>query len=289
MTFKRPRKDDTSQIADINANTGIRTDDAASCWFQNSYLYTNGRQRVGEYVKSGTYYYELCVNGIYASAGDTVRTNAKKHNRSYIGSDFDIPNHWFKFTGCKMESTIGSSDYYFFENYNTVINSDAPDNERPMPAKSQYGEYWDNCLYFTNTIQDVFYLNCINDLPGGITIRNSYLENAELEHRYQPPFRIGCNQLDISSECNKNICPTYSDSCIFSACGKSYPWIRFENNYYAFKFSIYWFEKDWRQYVKKNNTMSIEQFANLTCSYSSNCYTVNDKKNHIIMSNLMAE
>ena len=281
-TFVRP--DGNGTEITINANTGIRTEDAASCWFQNSYLYTNGRQRVGTYSGSGTYYYNMCVNEdvpvniILDSTGKKIGTKTKKHNRSYIGSDFSIPNHWFKFTGCEIESTIGCSDYYFYEGYLAVVNPKVDVATRKNPCKSQYGEYWDNCSYTTNTTQDVFFLNCINDLLGGITIRNSYLENTELTYRYQPPFRIGCNRENRNGNSCVNVCPVYPDSCILSAYGKSYPWLRFENNFYEDKFSIYQKWGKWYFYIKDstdNALMTMQNFVKFTGSYSSNCYYQN--------------
>ncbi len=251
----------------------IYAQNACNCWLQNSYVYYNGRHRVtSEYLPSEY------VKKMF---------DDKQHRRMYIGQDFKTPNHWLKFTGCEFVSKKKSSDKYFYERYHSVTNSNIDVSLRKEPSPSQYGEYWDNCSLVVATEQDVFYLNCINDFPGGITIRNTYMKNVELEERYQPPFRIGCDQENRDSNYCKNVCPVYPDSCILSAFGKRYPWIRFENNFYAYKFSIYWDKTSWRQYIKSSSDISVEQFLKLTGSYSSKCYTVDDNGNYLSMIDLM--
>ena len=247
---------------------------ACNCWMQNSYVYYIGKHRV-------TYEYQE------SNMLSTVFSD-KKHRRMFIGPDFDIPNHWLKFTGCEFFSTYVYANRYFGEGYYTVVNPKVEINKRKAPFLSQYGEYWDNCSIFVQTEQEVFGLNCINDLPGGITIRNSYLENIKLEGRSkQPPFTVACDRENRGSNYCKNVCPVYPDSCILSAFGKTHPWIRFENNFYAFKFSNNWACTDWSQYIVAISTMPVDQFVKSTGSYSFDCYTVDDKGKYLSMVNLM--
>ncbi len=246
---------------------------ACNCWMQNSYAYYKGKHRVTSIYYPSSYVYDMFVG--------------KKHRRMYIGSDFKVPNHCLKFTGCEFFSTRVDANRYFYERYNSVVDSELQKN----PTLSQYGEYWDNCSLFVATKQEVFGLNCINDLPGGITIRNSYLENIELVDRKQlAPFTIGCDREDRDSNYCKNVCPVYPDSCILSAFGKIYPWIRFENNFYAFKFSKNWASTDWSQYIvpiSAVSAVSVEQFVKSTGSYSSDCYKIDDEGKYLSMVDLM--
>lgn len=273
-TFIRPNSNGTEIT--INANTGIRTEDAASCWFQNSYLYTNGNQRVGAYSGSDTYYYNMCVredipvNIILDNTGKKIGAKTKKHNRSYIGSDFSIPNHWFKFTGCDMVSEFGTTNYYFYEGYYSVVDPKVATH--PDPCKSQYGEYWDNCYFETNTGQVVFRMYCSNDLPGGITIRNSYLENTKGTDK--PPFRQCC----IYSTCtdSNSICPVVNN-CIFAKHGKTRVWTRFEND--IFKNICRNESNNWKHLVTYDgNIASTSNAVNMSNSYGSGCYKISGGK-----------
>lgn len=248
----------------------IYAENACNCWMQNSYAYYKGKHRVTSIYYPSAYVYDMFVD--------------KKHRRMYIGSDFKVPNNYLKFTGCEFFSTHVDANRYFYERYNSVVDSKLQKN----PTLSQYGEYWDNCSLFVATKQEVFSLNCINDLPGGITIRNSYLENIELVDREQlAPFTIGCDREDRDSNYCKNVCPVYPDSCILSAFGKIYPWIRFENNFYAFKFSKNWASNDWSQYIVPIRAVSVEQFVKSTGSYSSDCYKIDDEGKYLSMVDLM--
>lgn len=252
------------------STTFIYAGKACNCWLQNSYAYYKGQHRV-------TYEYQE------SNMLSTVFKD-KKHRRMFIGPDFDIPNHWLKFTGCEFFSTYKIANRYFGEGYESVVDS----KRQKAPFLSQYGEYWDNCSLFVATEQEVFGLNCINDLPGGINIRNSYLENIELEDRDQlAPFTVVCKRTNRDNNYCKNVCPVYPDSCILSAFGKIYPWIRFENNFYAFNFSLNWACNDWSQYIVPISAVSVEQFVKSTGSYSSDCYKIDDKGKYLSMVDLM--
>ncbi len=204
----------------INPNTGLYVHSACSCWFQNSYLYTNGRQRVGAYDTEDVHYRLM---NIKTPENTLANVDDKKHRRIYIGSDFSIPNHWFKFTGCDIESTYGADDYYFYEvTYNSLYS----------PASAQFGEYMDNCYYTINTSLEMFRLLAVNDLHGGITYRNCYMKNKS-GSKYQPPFRMWCNYPELKDEtpCKDNTCPVnQAYGCAIYKSGKKYPWVRFENN-----------------------------------------------------------
>lgn len=248
----------------------IYAEEACNCWLQNSYVYYTGRHRKTTSQPKAHY-----VSRMFED---------KKHRRMFIGEDFKTPNHWFKFTGCEFESNHKTWDGYFSDGHSSVINPDSADFGKPY--KANYGEYWENCLWTVSTDQEILRLYCINDFPQGITIRNSYLRDTDLLKRSQPPFRYVCNYLNLSSDYCENVCPLHPDSCIFSSFGKAYPWIRFENNIYEYRFSIYETWDKWFFYTEDCN-MSIAQFVKLTGSYSSNCHRKDKNGKYILMDNLM--
>ena len=219
-TFYRPNYKNQSQIDTINPNLGLYVESACSCWFQNSYLSTNGRQRSTSRPTGESYYRNMSIKPDDSTDESFVD---KRHMRNFIGEKFDIPNHWFKFTGCDVESSYGEDDYYFYEVTNKNLYS---------PISAQFGEYLDNCSYTINTSSEMFRFLAVNDLFGGITYRNCYMKN-KTDSKDQPPFRMWCNYPSLKNEtpCEDNTCPvnqTYG--CAIYASGKKYPWVRFENN-----------------------------------------------------------
>ena len=254
-------------IGNNNPNKGLYVRSACSCWFQNSYLYTNGRQRVGAYDTEDAHYHKM---NIKTPQNTLANVDDKKHRRIYIGEDFDVPNHWFKFTGCKMESTYSETDYYFYEVINKHFSS---------PAKAQFGEFLDNCSYSYNATSENYRIMAINDLFGGITYRNCYMKNlAQTEKIVQPPFGHHCNLQASSGDLKDYFCK-YNPNvvCSLLKANKKYPWLHFENNIYD-NFSIYHSSNSWQYYFKSfkagaaQNRLTHSQVANLIGAYSSNCF-----------------
>ena len=239
--------------------------DACKCWVQNSYISSVGRQRVCTPIDTNSYYYQMCtrtdipVNTIRDSDGKIIGTKTKNHRRMFIGENFDIPNHWFKFTGCKMVSYYGW-DYYFIEGYNEVLN------ENRTPSLSQYGEYWDNCVFEDNTDQVLFRLYCINDLPGGMTVRNSLLSHKT--GALKSPFRFWCQRKISNTE--NSIC-SICNNCLYAEYYKVLPWIRLENNIFIdFGKSDKWDGN--YLYLTAGDLLSVNQAKQLSNSYYNNCY-----------------
>ena len=247
------RYDDNGNQYDDNPNLGLYIRSACSCWFQNSYLYTNGRQRVCTYKTEDHHYKIMSIKALSSTDEDFVD---KKHKRIFIGENFDIPNYWFKFTGCDFIYTQGIYNTYFYEKISSGISFEN--------KKSQYCEYWDNCYYLTNTNQVVFRLYCSNDFPGGLTFRNSYFENNKGTSK--APFRYCCLN---------GIC---SCCCPYLDIGKCFPWLHFENN--VFNTSISGSSNsDWSFLVttdlSSGTNLQTSQAIKISNSYMATCYIFN--------------
>jgi len=267
VSFDRPNSEDPSKIDTINPNIGLYVGSACLCWFQNSYLSTNGRQRVATYTSGETYYRNMSIKPADCTDDSFVD---KRHMRTFIGNNFDIQNHWFKFTGCDMKSTYGETDYYFYEVINKHFSS---------PAKAQFGEFLDNCSYSYNATSENYRIMAINDLFGGITYRNCYMKNlAKTGTIVQPPFGHHCNLHASSGDLKDYFCK-YNPNvvCSLLKANKKYPWLHFENNIYD-NFSIYHSSNSWQYYFKSfkdgaaQNRLTHSQVANLIGAYSSNCF-----------------
>ena len=214
---------------------------ACNCWLQNSYVYYEGQHRV-------TYEYQE------SNMLSTVFED-KKHRRMFVGPIFDIPNHWFKFTGCELVADKKEC-YYFDKSY------DAP--------KTVFNEYWDNCMLIYSKQKDFFRLRCINSLPAGITIRNSYLKDTFAETVYAP-FRFQCGQ----ANCN---CLT-ENTCSKKQLGKRFPFVHYENNildrFYYSRADTFWgyhistFQADAHQFT-------IPEAVAISGSYVSGVYRLRD-------------
>ena len=126
-TFDRPNAENQSQIDTINPNLGLYVESACSCWFQNSFLSTNGRQRATSYTTGESYYRNMSIKPDDSTDENFVD---KRYMRNFIGENFDIHNHWFKFTGCEFKTTK-QDEYYFPEAFGV--------------SKTVFHEYWDNC------------------------------------------------------------------------------------------------------------------------------------------------
>jgi len=241
------------------STTFIYAQNSCNCWMQNSYVKYNGKHRVTYEDQESEYLSHMFADD--------------KHRRLYIGPDFDIPNHWFKFTGCEIESIYGSESKYFAEVFNEVGYS--------SPDKSQFGEYSDNCSYSFNRSTEIYRILAINNMFGGITYRNCYMKNMSAS-KNQPPFGHLCHLEDAGEKFDEHICP-YNDSvaCVLLKNNKKYPWMHFENNIYD-SFSLYYYKNSWDYYFKSfkeklaQNRLTNEQAATLLGAYSSNCYNFID-------------
>lgn len=200
----------------------------------------------------------------------------KKHRRMFIGPDFDIPNHWFKFTGCEFESTTKTGDIKYFSGLFNEIGYLLAD-------KSQFGEYSDNCSYSFNRNLEIYRILAINNMFGGITYRNCYLKNLSAG-KDQPPFRMWCKYPALSdvSPCESNTCPVNpSFACALYATGKKYPWIRFENNifdnfmYPVNNISWYLLLKEGKPKDTTYNAPQRSLVPNYLNAYLSNGYKLN--------------
>lgn len=258
-TFYRPNAKNTSQINTINPNTGLYVESACSCWFQNSYLSTNGRLRATSSPAGEGYYYNMSIKPDDSTDENFVD---KRHMRNFIGENFDIPNHWFKFTGCELISNMHLKNYYFYEDINRVASSDTA-----VPKIYQFGEYWDNCNFDTNTSEDLFYMYCINNLPGGLTIRNSYLKNINPNGTPKPPFRIYCWQEGCNEE--NNICKLRSN-CLHAQYGKWFTSLHLEN--VAFKNICTNSYNSWEHIIARGGHLSsVNDAVSISNSYAFNC------------------
>ncbi|MBQ3498295.1 MAG: hypothetical protein IJA87_04105 [Clostridia bacterium] len=243
----------------VNPNTGLYVHSACSCWFQNSYLSTNGNQRVGSHDTEDVYYRLM---NIKFPENTLANVDDKKHRRIYIGSDFSIPNHWFKFTGCKMVSENVLKNYYFYEDINRVAHSD-----NAVPNTYQFGEYWDNCSLDTATSEDLFYMYCINDLPGGLTVRNSYINATKGTSK--TPFRICCWDKNCADE--NNVCEL-NKYCLYAKYGKYFSWLHLENA--VFKgFTNSYNRYGWDYVIAYGKSLSeINQAVKFSNTYGYKCY-----------------
>jgi len=239
------------------STTFIYAQNSCNCWMQNSYVKYNGNHRVTYKDQESEYLSHMFADD--------------KHRRLYIGPDFDIPNHWFKFTGCEFESTYALNSCYYEEVFGDGYYS---------PPKSQYGEYLDNCSITIKTSSEMFRLLPVNDLFGGITYRNCYLKNIS-DSKNQPPFRMWCKYPALSdvSPCESNTCPVNpSFACALYATGKKYPWIRFENNifdnfmYPVNNISWYLLLKGGKPKNTTHNAPPKERVPNYLNAYFSNGY-----------------
>ena len=244
------------------STTFIYAGKACNCWLQNCYAYYKGQHRV-------TYQYQK------SNMLSTVFSD-KKHRRMFIGPDFDIPNHWFKFTGCEFESTTKTGDIKYFSGLFNEIGYLLAD-------KSQFGEYSDNCSYSFNRNLEIYRILAINNMFGGITYRNCYLKNLSAG-KDQPPFRMWCKYPALSdvSPCESNTCPVNpSFACALYATGKKYPWIRFENNifdnfmYPVNNISWYLLLKEGKPKDTTYNAPQRSLVPNYLNAYLSNGYKLN--------------
>lgn len=261
--FDRPNAKNTSQINTINPNTGLYVESACSCWFQNSFLSTNGRQRTTSRPTGESYYRKMSIKSDDSTDESFVD---KRHMRNFIGEDFDIPNHWFKFTGCEFKTTK-QDEYYFPEAFDV--------------SKTAFHEYWDNCKLNYSAKKDFFRLKCINSIPAGITIRNSYLKNSNDATDIGSPFRFHCG----NGNCN---CIT-EDGCPKKQLGKRFPYIHYENNILD-RFIYPNASTAWRYHINtyegETHNFTISEAVKLSGSYVSNVFRFNNGK-FSEMSNLM--
>lgn len=236
----------------------VYVDDASKIWLQNSYVNHIGishvvNDRVNNSDEVPKVYYR------------TLSEN-KKHRLSFLGQNSDIPNYSIKITGSVINYNPSEVEYYF---QHVVLN------HYSNPAKAHFSEYWDNCIYTVNTSSTVLRFLAINDLFGGITFRNCYMKNKQ--NPGQPPFWLQCNQPPASITCETTLCsliPNKGCACIET--GKTYPWLRFENNIYEnFVYPIY---SDWQAMLKSGvpSGVSIRPLGNDLVSifnaYSISCY-----------------
>ena len=256
---------------DIGGQGFLRAKDASKVWMQNCNVFYVDKHRIGASGGSDTYYYNMCVNenipvNITIADNGEINSITKKHRRSYIGENFDIPNHWFKFTGCEFKTT-NPNDYYFSEAY------DAP--------KTVYHEYWDNCKLTYSAAKDFFRLKCINSIPAGITIRNSYLKYDTTATDIGAPFRFQCGQ----KNCN---CLT-ENTCSKKQLGKRFPFVHYENNVLD-KFLEDRPTSSWNYHIntykKDEHNFTIPEAVAISGSYVSGVYRLKDG-NFSEMSNLM--
>ncbi len=226
--------------------------ESCNCWLQNSYVYYNGRHRAGSTQTDASYIKQMFDN--------------KKHRRMFVGEIFDIPNHWFKFTGCEFKTTK-QDEYYFPEAFGV--------------SKAVFHEYWDNCKLNYTAKKDFFRLKCINSIPAGITIRNSYLKNSNDATDIGAPFRFHCG----NGNCN---CIT-EDSCPNKQLGKSFSYIHYENNILD-RFIYPYASTAWRYHINthygEDHNFTISEAVKLSGSYVSNVFRFNNGK-FSEMSNLM--
>ena len=197
-----PRK---GQPQNDNPNICIYTEDASKCWFQNTHLCYNGVHR-----RASDVFNEASV---ISRGFNRIMSENKKHRRNYIGNNFDINNYMLKFTGCDMVSTYGITNYYFEE----LMRGNDTDW-----LKNAVTEYWDNCSMEFCTGDNLFRLKCLNDLPTGLTIRNSCFHNSIGYKAEKAPFRYEC----AVGNCD---CCEDSSTCFWYSANKRFPWVRFEN------------------------------------------------------------
>lgn len=231
--------------------------ESCNCWLQNSYVYYNGRHRAGSTQTDASYIKQMFDD--------------KKHRRMFVGEIFDIPNHWFKFTGCEFVSTLSETCYYFYEDINNVMKTNN------NPHKSQFGEYWDNC-YLSTKIKDAFLwkMYCVNDLPGGVTIRNSYID--AIVGTPKAPFNYSCWTENCADE--NNVCEM-NKYCLHAKFGKYFPWLHLENNAFKGMTSGYSYS-GWRYVVAAGGSFSnisdkdvrVKNAVKLSDSYGTKCYKV---------------
>lgn len=188
-----------------NRNICIYTEDASKCWFQNTHLYYTGVHRRA----SDVFNEASAISRGY----NRIMSENKKHRRNYIGDNFDINNYMLKFTGCDMISTYGTTNYYFEE----LMRSNDTDW-----LKNAVTEYWDNCSMEFCTGDNLFRFKCLNDLPTGLTIRNSCFHNSIGYQNEKAPFRYEC----AVGNCD---CCEDSSICFWYSINKRFPWVRFEN------------------------------------------------------------
>ena len=226
------------------STTFIYAGKACNCWLQNCYAYYKGQHRVTyEYQKS-----------------DMLSTvfKDKKHRRMFVGSVFDIPNHWFKFTGCEFESTTKSQDMYYFSGVNDQ-------------DKAVFHEYWDNCKLTNNAAKDFFRFKCTNTKPAGVTIRNSYLKCISTDTSIGAPFRFRCGQ----ANCN---CLT-ENTCSKKQLGKRFPFVHYENNildrFYYSRADTFW-GYHISTFEKNKHNFTIPEAVAISGSYVSGVYRLRD-------------
>lgn len=230
----------------------IFAEEACNCWVQNSYIDYNGSHRATTSHTRNSYVYNMFAD--------------KRHRRMFVGEDFDIPNHWFKFTGCEFKASE-EEEYYFANAYNE--------------SKAIFHEYWDNCKLNYSAKKDFFRLKCINSIPAGITIRNSYLKNSNDATDIGSPFRFHCG----NGNCN---CIT-EDGCPKKQLGKRFPYIHYENNILD-RFIYPNASTAWRYHINtyegETHNFTISEAVKLSGSYVSNVFRFNNGK-FSEMSNLM--
>ncbi len=252
---------DRGPAKNINENKGLYIQDACSCWFQNSYLNTCGRSHVYAYNGSDDHYH---IMSIKSDENANMNISDKKYKRNFIGAGFDIPNHWFKFTGCKMLFNFGVTDYYFYEDINNVANSKGV----AWPNTYQFGEYWDNCSLDTYTVGDLLRMYCINKFPGGLTVRNSYLKNINPNGSDKAPFRFFCWQ--EGRNVDNKICKLLGN-CVHAQYDKWFSSLHLENN--VFNKICNNTNNSWEHIFSPGGKVgSITNAISISNSYAFNCY-----------------
>jgi len=253
-SFKRPRADNV-KIDTVNPNLGLYVTSACSCWFQNSYLNTNKEQRTCVSETENNRYRIMSIKPADSTDDSFVD---KRHKRCFIGPEFDIPNHWFKFTGCEFKSDTEDDNKYYF--------SGAYDLE-----KAVFHEYWDNCKVTYCAPKDFFRFMCINTIPEGLTVRNSYLKSVSTDTDIGAPFRFQCGQ----GNCN---CLT-EDTCPKKQLGKRFPFVRYENNildrFYYPRTSTVWGYHVSTFYADAHD-FTIPEAVAISGSYVSGVYRLRD-------------
>jgi|GEM_PF-6782446 len=233
----------------------IYAEKACNCWLQNSYVYYEGRHRVTNQYQQGGFLETMFEN--------------KKHRRMFIGPEFKIPNHWFKFTGCEFKSDYPHCETYFTEGFSVALNDET------YLLKTQYGEFWDNCIFETNKIvvedededkakaKAMLILHCINDVYGGITLRNSFLTQKKVVPLH--PFMFCCTPKYKENGC------TVCKNCLFDENNKLLPCVRLENDVFNDFGNVDEWDKSYI-YNDDGGFSSVDEAIRLSNSYFFNCY-----------------
>ena len=137
--------------------------------------------------------------------------------------------------------------------------------------KTQYGEFWDNCIFQTNKIvvededkaKAMLILHCINDVYGGITLRNSFLTQKTVVPQH--PFIFCCTPKYKENGC------TVCKNCLFDENNKLLPCVRLENNVFNDFGNVDEWDKSYI-YNDDGGFSSVDEAIRLSNSYFFNCY-----------------